>query len=495
MNRVLESEPSVSSEQTPEPKKDKKKIAAECFRKGNEAMEKGNFDYAVKMHRTAVMQIPDNLVFRQVLRGCEQKLYGNNKRGARFARMRLAGLRGRIRKARRKADWEAVDQAAEDGLTLNPWHPALNADVGEACSHLNRLEISEFALRIAVENDPDNAKFLRSLGEVYESRGSYKEAIDCWKRIEKLEPNKGEVRAKITGLEANAVMDRGGYEGAKSTQEVRRSAYDDYRPATEKHVPDKVGGPGVSQEADLQRAIRKSPTDKGLYVKLAEFYRQRKEFEKAGAAFQQALDVSGGDYNIREMKEDNDLDRMRNEIELARQVGGKDETSQKTLDAMKRELHLREIEVLSSKVMRYPMDLNLKFQLGLKYMKTKETAKAIQLFQQATADTRHEGEIRVALAECLISERQEKMALHQLDKSVEKLNPHDDPKRFCKAHYLRGRLNEKFGEREEAEMSYQEVLSVDYNYKDTRARLERLQRAGGGTGQSKDKPEPGDESE
>jgi tetratricopeptide (TPR) repeat protein len=480
----------VSSEQPTEPTKDKKKIAAECFRKGNEAMEKGNFDYAVKMHRTAVMQVPDNLVFRQVLRGCEQKLYGNNKRGARFARMRLAGFRRRIRKAGKKGNWETVDQMAEDGLIVNPWHAALNAAVGEACSHLNRLEISEFALKIAVENDPDNAKFLRQLGDICKVRGNYKEAIDCWKKIEKLEPNNGEVRATITGLEATQVMDRGGYEGAKSTHEVKKTAYDEYRPATEKYVPDTVGGPGVSQEADLQRAIRKNPTDKGAYIKLAEYYRSLKQYDKAAPVFQQALDVSGGDLNMREIKDDNELDRMRQEIDLARQVAGKDEDAQKTIEAMKRELHLREIEVLSSKVARYPMDLSLKYQLGTKYMKSKppDLPKAIQLLQQATADQRHEAEVRVALAQCLIADSQEKMALHQLEKSVERLNPHDSPDLFCNAHYLRGRLCEQFGEREDAEMSYQEVLSVNYGYKDARARLERLQRADGGSGRSKKEP-------
>lgn len=76
----------------------KKKIAADCFRKGNDAMEKRNFDYAVKMHSSAVQLIPDNLMFRQTLRGCQRYLYGNNKKGATLARLRLRlkGIRGKI---------------------------------------------------------------------------------------------------------------------------------------------------------------------------------------------------------------------------------------------------------------------------------------------------------------------------------------------------------------------------------------------------------------
>ncbi len=184
----------------------KKKIAADCFRKGNDAMEKRNFDYAVKMHSSAVQLIPDNLMFRQTLRGCERYLYANNKKGATLARLRLRlkGIRGKIRKARSKSNWAALDQAAEAGLTLNPWHAQLNADMGDACFNLGYNELAEFGYKIAVENDPENRRFLEKLGDVYELRGNYSAAIDCWKKISKLFPNDGQVRARSRDLKRRA---------------------------------------------------------------------------------------------------------------------------------------------------------------------------------------------------------------------------------------------------------------------------------------------------
>ena len=315
-------------------------------------MEKKNFDYAIKMHGSAVQLVPDNLMFRQTLRGCERYLYANNKKGATFARLRLRlkGIRGKIRKARSKSDWTALDRAAEAGLTVNPWNAQLNADMGEACFQLGFTELAEFGYNNAVDNDPENKIFLEKLGDIYELRGNYSKAIECWKKISKLEPNNGHVRSKITGLEATAVMDRGGYDNAKTTQEVRRTAYDDYRPATEKHVPDAVTGPGVSLEADLLRAIRKNPADKGSALKLAELYRGQKEFDKAAEVLQQAFDATGGgDYNIRQYIEDVELQRRRYEIELARSLV-KDEAGKKNIEALRRELHQREIEIFSARV-------------------------------------------------------------------------------------------------------------------------------------------------
>ncbi len=457
----------------------KKKIAADCFRKGNEAMERGNFDYAVKMHTTAVQLIPDNLMFRQTLRGCERRMYRDNKSGAKMASIQLMGLRSRIKKARSKSDWAALDQLAEEGLKVNPWDAHLNADMAEACLNLGYTELAEYGFRLAVENDPGNREFLRKLAEVCKLRGSYSGAIECWKRIQKLEPNNAEARSMITGLQADAVIDRGGYDGAKNTQDVRRTAYDDYRPATEKYVPDTVLGPGVSLEADLQHAIRKNSADRGAYIKLAELYQRKKEFAKAAEVLQQALDASGGDYGVREILEDNDLARLRHELELAKSMAASDPASKKMADSLKRELHLREIEVYSSRVKRYPMDATLKYQLATRYMKSKEYQKAIPLLQGATADQRREAEVRVALGKCFIAEKQLTLAHFQIETATKKVNPHDNAELYCEAHYYLGRLCEGAEETEKAEAAYNSVLSVNYDYQDTRKRLEQLQQGHG----------------
>ncbi len=185
--------------------------------------------------------------------------------------------------------------------------------------------------------------------EINEERGNYPRAIECAKRLTKLDPNNGKLRAQLMGMEAKQVMDRGGYDDAKSTQHVRRNAYDDYRPATEKYVPDTVAGPGVSLEQDLRRAIRKTPTDKGNYIKLAEHFQKQKDFDKAADVLKEALDATGGDVNIREFYEDNDLVNLRHQIEKAKSIAADDEAGQKRIASLKRELLLREIEVYGSR--------------------------------------------------------------------------------------------------------------------------------------------------
>jgi hypothetical protein len=145
---------------------DNKKLAADCFRRGTEAMQKQNWDYAIQMFSQCVRLVPDNLLFRQTLRGAERKKYGDNKTGAKMTGMKLMGPRGRIKKGQMKKEWNLVDLACEEGLAINPWDAQLNGDLGAACVHLEFKEIAVYAYECAVENDSNNKSLLQHLAEL-----------------------------------------------------------------------------------------------------------------------------------------------------------------------------------------------------------------------------------------------------------------------------------------------------------------------------------------
>ena len=48
------------------------------FQYGNEATTKSNFDYAIDMYRQACKLVPDNMMFRQALRGVERRKFNND---------------------------------------------------------------------------------------------------------------------------------------------------------------------------------------------------------------------------------------------------------------------------------------------------------------------------------------------------------------------------------------------------------------------------------
>lgn len=453
---------------------DNKRWGADWYRKGVEAMEKKNWDLAIEMFGMCVKFIPDNLMYRQLLRNCEQKKYNDNKTGAgALAKSKLIGIRGRIKKAKAKEEWDEVDKACEEGLAVNPWDVQLNVDLGESASKRQYMDVARFALRTAWDVDKTNKQLSWSLAELLEERGEYDEASKIWEHICRLDPNDGAARSKLTGSHTKKTLDRGGYENADTTRQVM----------TNKALAAKGGtaAPGESQEADLKHAIRKEPEKTEHYLKLADLYKREARLDQAHATLEQALQVSGNDANVRELLEDVELLRMKENLEKAKEraAQGNDDTARKNAAALSIEYNKRRLEVLTRRVERYPQDLTLKFELGQLLMVFQKWPQAIPLLQQASQNKRIKVKALAHLGKCFIYDKKLPLAKGQLERAIGELSWDEDPKLYLETYYNLARVCEETGDKTAAENYYGEILVRDYDYKDARERLEKLQ--GGGT--------------
>jgi tetratricopeptide (TPR) repeat protein len=450
----------------------KRKLAADCWKRGTEAMMKSNWDYSISMFREATKLVPDNLIYRQSLRGCEEKKYNGNGSGAAMAGMKLMGTRGKIKKAHYSKDWDTIEQAAEDGLAINPWDPQLNADLGKALREFGFTEVAVYSYERAVKGDANNKEYNNALGELLEERGEYERAIQCYRRIMAVDKLDSVSRRKITELEAKSTMDRGGYDGASTTKDV----------SIGKPAPGQAAdGPGMSAEADLQRAIRKDPANKDNYLKLAAHYKRAGDLEQTEEQLKKALEVSGGDINIREQVEDVQLDRMKQTVVVAKDAAHKaadDPDAKQRYAQLTDELLHREMEVFARRVERYPADMRVKFELGQRYFTDKRHQMAIPLFQQSRSDPRLKGESLLLLGKCFIADKQYALARRQFEQAVPEIKHEEKPDRFKEAYYYLARICEELGDRDSAIKHYQEVLAVDYNYRDTQKRLQGLEGQG-----------------
>jgi tetratricopeptide (TPR) repeat protein len=453
-----------------------RKMGTDCWKRGNDAAVKQDWDYAIQMYGQAVGFVAENLAFRQTLRGSEQKKYGDNKTGARMSKMKLLPIRARIKKAAGKADWDAVDKAAEEGLAINPWDSGINASLGEACRQRGYIDVAVFCYQAAAAGEPDKKHHWQTLAKLEEERGNYTQASSCWQRIRKIDPLDADARSSLSALDAKQVMDRGGYEKADSTREMK-SAYDADRP-NKAAAHESVETPGENVEADLQRNIRRDPSDSASHLKLADLYKREGRLEDALETYNKALEVSGGDASIRELVEDVQLDLLKDNLLKAKEAAAadaKNTQARKNAKKLAVELIQREIEVLSSRVDRYPADVKMKFELAQRFMRVQKYPQAIPLLQRAVADARIEADVLVALGKCFIAEKKNTIALRNLAKAVELIDPGTQPKQAAEVHYLLGRLYEEAKEAEKAEDHYNEVLLIDYEYRDALARLEKMQ--------------------
>lgn len=463
---------------------DRAKWAAENYRRGNEAVEKKNWDLAVENYGMCVKLAPDKLHYRQLLRQTTRKKYNDNGTGAgMLAKAKLMGIRSRVSSAKKKADWSEVDKACEEGLLVNPWDVQLLADLGEAHKNLKNLDIARESYRLACAIDKNNKDLHRSLAEILAEKGEYDEATRIWEHIYKLDPLDGHARNMITSMQTLKTTHRGGYDDAKSTLDVaakkddkpNRNAYDDYAPTSKAQA--NALAPGESVENDLKQAIRKEPDNIAHYTKLGLYYRKNKQFDEAAEILTKALQISGNSADIRELVEDVELDKMRLNIELgkARAAKSSDPVDRENVSALSVELIKREIEVLGARVERYPQDMNKKYDLATRFMKLQKWTLAIPLMQRASQDPRLKGKALLGLGKCFIYDKKLPLARGQLERAIPELNHEQDPDSYKEGHYLLGRVLEELGDKTNAEKHYGDVLVVDYDYKDCRKRLEDIQ--------------------
>ena len=460
----------------------KRKVASDCFKRATEAMQKANWEYAVEMFVTCVKMVPDNLMYRQSLSGCLRKKYQDNKTGAKTSFLWLSGIRSRIKKGRSAKKWPDMDTAAMEGIAINPWDGQFNADAGQATRERGFLEIASYYYEQATgpNGSPNNIEFLMTLSEVYEMRRNYAAAITALERAQTLDPLNGSIRTKIQGLGADMTINKGRYEEAESTHDVKPEApKQGYEESVKGDVKTnrEVLAPGESEEADLQRMVRKEPANVAHYLKLGDYYRREGKLEDAAKTYKLALDISG-DPNIREQMEDVELDMVRRNVNFAKEAasrGGDDGQSREIVAELNKELLSQEIEVFSRRVDRYPNDLKLKFELAKRFMRCKNYDKAIPLFQAAAKDIRLEPQALASLGTCFLAKKQNNLAKRQFEKAVEKLSATDNPLPYKECHYYLGRLAEETADRDSAEKHYTEILAIDYNYKDVVKRLNDIQ--------------------
>ena len=422
----------------------KRKAASKCYRTGNEALEKQNWDYALQMFSTCASMVMDNVMYRQLARKTAYRKYDDNKTGAgTLSKSKLIRIRSKIRKRKSKEVWDEVDKLAEEGLKINPWDAQLNADLGEAAHAREYLDVAKFAFACARNAEPKSKVYNRMLAEVLEEKSEFLEAAKVWEYICKLDPNDGEARSKATQAAFEEVRTKGGYEEAKSTADVA------VQRARLSKKPGEEDAPGMSLEKDLQHAIRKEPEHVENYLKLAHHYRANKKLEEAAQILQKASEVSGGDPNIQVQLEDVQLARMRAHLAIAREklAAEPDEpVYEKKVQGLATELLKRELQVFSRRTDRYPQDMQLKLELADRLMRIKKWPQAIPLLQKASQHTRLKAKAMFLQGKCFMYDNKLSLARGLFDRAIPELNADTDPKLFTEAHYLTGRVCEELGD-------------------------------------------------
>lgn len=459
----------------------------QCFEHGSRSAAKGDFNYATDMFSVCVRDDPGNPIYVKQFLDNLIKKYKDNKKGAGFtSRPKAAAHKGVIKKAQYSKDWDAVRKAAIEMLKINPWDISTLVAIAESCDAQNLDEAGLVYLKQALDVNPKDAEVNRVCGRTLARLGHFDQAIACWHRVEQAKPGDDEAQRAIGELAIEKTISKGGYEEAESSKQVKV----DKAAAGDDSGDERVSR--LSPVEQLEKQISKSPENVDLYVELAELHTREEHHDKAEEVLKRALEASGGDVMVRERLEDSQVRRAKQQVGIAEKKAAKENTDEakELVKKMRRQLNTLELGVYNTRSERYPNNLGLKYEIGVRLKLAGKYPEAIKQLQAAVGDTQRKAAVHMELGECFQSIKQYKLAMDNYEKALESTSQRDVEARKL-ALYRAGKLSlglaQKYAASDasdaktklaRAEDLLNELAGLEFGYKDVPQLLDKIAKIG-----------------
>ena len=187
------------------------KIALGQFEKATEALNKGNFDYAIPLLLNCCMLDPANLKYRRSLRKAEAASFELNPHVNVATTVKDLFLKAKLKAAKRTHAFGKVLEFSEQILVHAPHDFVTQFEAAVAAKEIGLLNSAIWMLERLRKQDAKSTPVVRMLANLYEEREDYDKAVAAWEWIAEANNADGEARVKLQELAARQTIRRGGY--------------------------------------------------------------------------------------------------------------------------------------------------------------------------------------------------------------------------------------------------------------------------------------------
>jgi tetratricopeptide (TPR) repeat protein len=196
--------------------------------------------------------------------------------------------------------------------------------------------------------------------------------------------------------------------------------------------------------------------------------REREDEETRAIGLLVAEYKRANDYRWKQMADDIRMRQLGREVREAVKQNDREAVKEKQVAQLRFEL-----SVFKERVTKYPTDLRTKFEFAVRNFRAGRFDDAIPLFQSARNDPKNRAACGMYLGRCFYKKGYHSQATSTLEETIREYEFSDDDLAKTTRYWL-GRSQEAGGDRKAAIDTYGELLKLDYNYLDVRARLDAL---------------------
>ena len=443
---------------------------SKLLEKARAAVKKKNYDYALELFTQHLSAYPNEVDVRRELRDAEIRRateLGLTSGGA-GAIFKGLGPLLKISLGSLRKNYDSVMIECESYLRNAPRDVKTLLRLGQASRLGGYTDTAVYVLEDVVSLDKNNKTALRALGQLYREKQDFGTSTKFYERLRKLDPSDKEA--------VDSVRDNAAQIGTRKIQE--RSASGDFRgmikDKDKQAELEKVSGRvRTAEQAEDMIAITlkeldESPKDIKLFKRLSELYIKAKKLDQAQAILEKGLSIND-DFTLREALGDVRLRHFDEQIGALKD----DPAAKDRLAALQHERLLFSVEEFKRRVEDHPTELGLRYDLGKSMFQAGQVDEAIAELQKATKDPRRRLQARRYLGHAFYRKELFDLAIKELNRAVEEGADSSD-ENFKECTYLLGVIYEKQGNAAESKKAFEQIVEVDYNYRDVVKRLERL---------------------
>ncbi|MCP4589981.1 MAG: hypothetical protein GY842_04500 [bacterium] len=309
----------------------------------------------------------------------------------------------------------------------------------------------------------------KARGEIKPALEVYDLALDALQLQKRLEPRNNSLANEIRDLSTKITILKGNYaEGESFTESLADADHQKELHDREKLVQ------GGDRFEELRASVEKEWLDNpGVPAKLISLVDllcrpEDPRYELEAAKLLDKEYAKNSDYRFKQRADDIRMKQLLRAERKAREVGD--------AEALKKSKVRRlafEIPVFAERVEKYPTDMRIKFEYGMRLFNAQKFDDAIPMFQAARSDPRSKLRCMLYIGRAFFHKKLFSQGVTILQEGEDGCEiPDDDTAK--EVTYWLARSLEEVGDAEAAQKAYGKLLQMDYNYRDVRVRIERF---------------------
>ncbi len=445
------------------------------FQKGNDALIRENYDYAVDLLTQVLDKEPAFYDGRKALRQAQAKKAGGGggffKKAWSSASSSPLVAKGQI--ALRRNPTEALS-IAEQILNSDPASSAGHRLIADAAAALDMPKTAVMSLDMLYRNSPkDKAvaiQYANALAETGEAQRAERILMD----LQRAMPNDAELHQALKDLSARKTLTEGGYEGLASGQGSYRDILRNEKEAVSLEQANRVQKSEDHTQnllKEYEARLKTEPNNLRLLRQIADLYRDKNRFDLALQYYEKikASEAGAADSSI-----DADIAKTKSK-QFDYQAGQLDATAPDytekvaQINAEKQGFRIVSAQKL---VEKNPTDLSARFELGKLYFEGGKIAEAMGEFQKSKNNPNKKIASMNYLGQCFARKKMYPIAVTTFQDAIKEKPVFDEEKKDLV--YNLGAVFEAMEKRKESIEQFEQIYAMDIGYKDVQAKVEKF---------------------